>query len=35
MKINQAGGDFDFAIYTTSTTHLVMDVVGYYAKPRP
>ena len=33
MKISQSGAAFDFAVYTTTSTHLVMDVVGYYSKP--
>jgi Protein of unknown function (DUF1566) len=33
LKLNQSGAGVDFGIYTTSTTHLVADVVGYYAKP--
>ena len=35
VKLNQAGATYDFSIYSTSTTHLVVDVVGYYARPRP
>jgi hypothetical protein len=35
VKLNQATSSFDFSIYSTSTTHVVVDVVGYYAKPRP
>jgi hypothetical protein len=33
LKLNQTGSGVDFRIYTTSTTHIVADVVGYYAKP--
>jgi Protein of unknown function (DUF1566) len=33
LKLNQTGAGSDFGIYTTSTTHIVADVVGYYAKP--
>ena len=33
LKLNQTGTGADFGIYTTSTTHIVADVVGYYAKP--
>lgn len=33
LKLNQTGSGVDFGIYTTSTTHIVADVVGYYAKP--
>jgi hypothetical protein len=33
LKLNQTGIGADFGIYTTSTTHIVADVVGYYAKP--
>ena len=35
VKLNQASSSFDFSIYTSSTTHVVVDVVGYYARPRP
>lgn len=35
VKLNQATTTFDFSIYSTSTTHVVVDVVGYYARPRP
>jgi hypothetical protein len=35
VKLNQATTTYDFSIYSTSTTHVVVDVVGYYAKPRP
>ena len=33
LKLNQTTGQVDFKIYSTATTHLVADVVGYYAKP--
>jgi hypothetical protein len=33
LKINQTGVGRHFNVFTTSTTHLVADVVGYYAKP--
>jgi hypothetical protein len=33
LKLNQTSGQVDFNVYSTSTTHLVADVVGYYAKP--
>lgn len=35
VKLNQATTTFDFSVYSTSTTHVVVDVVGYYARPRP
>jgi Protein of unknown function (DUF1566) len=35
LKLNQTGTGADFGIYTTSTTHIVADVVGYYAKVKP
>jgi len=35
LKLNQSGSGFHFDVYTTSTAHLVADVVGYYAKPKP
>jgi hypothetical protein len=35
LKIEQTTGNGGFNIYTTSDTHVVADVVGYYAKPRP
>lgn len=36
LKLNQTTStDGAFNIYTTSNTHVVADVVGYYAKPRP
>jgi hypothetical protein len=35
LKLNQTGTGFHFNIYSTSTAHLVADVVGYYAKPKP
>ncbi len=33
LKLNQTTGQADFNVYSSSTTHLVADVVGYYAKP--
>lgn len=33
LKLNQTTGEVDFKVYSSSTTHLVADVVGYYAKP--
>lgn len=33
LKLNQAAGQAQFKVYTTSQTHLVADVVGYYAMP--
>ncbi|MEO6292949.1 MAG: hypothetical protein ABIO88_10070, partial [Burkholderiaceae bacterium] len=33
LKLNQTTGQVDFNIYSTASTHLVADVVGYYAKP--
>ena len=33
LKLNQTTGQADFKIYSTAATHLVADVVGYYAKP--
>ena len=35
LKLNQTGTGADFGIYTTSATHIVADVVGYYAKVKP
>jgi hypothetical protein len=35
LKLNQTGAGFHFGVYSTSTAHLVADVVGYYAKPKP
>jgi hypothetical protein len=35
LKLNQSGSGFHFGVYSTSTAHLVADVVGYYAKPKP
>ena len=35
LKLNQNGTGYHFGIYSNSTVHLVADVVGYYAKPRP
>jgi hypothetical protein len=35
LKLNQTGSGFHFGVYSTSTAHLVADVVGYYAKPKP
>ena len=33
LKLNQTAGQFHFKIFSTSQTHLVADVVGYYARP--
>lgn len=33
LKLNQTGTGSHFNVYTYSATHLVADVVGYYAKP--
>lgn len=33
LKLNQATGQPQFKVYSTSQTHLVADVVGYYAMP--
>ena len=33
LKLNQTNSSGDFKMYTTSQTHLVADIVGYYAKP--
>ena len=33
LKLNQTGTGSHFKVFTTSTAHLVADVVGYYAKP--
>jgi hypothetical protein len=33
LKLNQTSGQVDFNVYSTAATHLVADVVGYYAKP--
>lgn len=33
FNISQAGGSFDLSVFTTSATHLVGDIVGYYSKP--
>ncbi len=35
LKLSQTGSGFHFGVYSTSTAHLVADVVGYYAKPTP
>jgi hypothetical protein len=35
LKLNQTGTGFHFGVYSTSSAHLVADVVGYYAKPKP
>ena len=35
LKLNQTGSGSHFSIFSTSTAHLVGDVVGYYAKPKP
>lgn len=35
LKVDRpASSTLDFVVYTTSTLHLVADVVGYYAKPK-
>lgn len=34
LKLNQTAGQFHFKIFSSSQTHLVADVVGYYAKPK-
>ena len=34
LKLNQTAGQFQFKVFTTSQTHLVADVVGYYARPK-
>jgi hypothetical protein len=33
LKLNQTTNQVDFNVYSTASTHLVADVVGYYAKP--
>ena len=33
LKLNQTAGQFHFKIFSTSQTHVVADVVGYYAMP--
>ena len=33
LKLDQAAGGYQFKVFTTSQTHLVADVVGYYAMP--
>lgn len=33
LKLNQVVGQAQFKVYTTSQTHLVADIVGYYAMP--
>lgn len=35
LKLNQTGTGPHFKIYSTSASHLIADVVGYYAKPKP
>ena len=35
LKLSQAGTGPHFNIYSTSASHLIADVVGYYAKPKP
>lgn len=35
VKLNQTGAAYDFSIYSSSLTHVVGDIVGYYARPRP
>jgi hypothetical protein len=35
LKLNQTGTGADFGIYSTSATHIVADVVGYFAKVKP
>lgn len=34
LKLNQTSGQFHFKVLATSQTHLVADVVGYYARPK-
>ena len=34
LKLSQANTGPHFKIYSTTTTHLIADVVGYYAKPK-
>lgn len=34
LKLNQTPGQFQFKVFTSSQTHLVADVVGYYARPK-
>ena len=34
LKLNQTGMGSHFNIYTTSSAHLVADVMGYYARPK-
>jgi hypothetical protein len=33
LKLNQTTGQADFKVYSSANTHLVADVVGYYATP--
>jgi hypothetical protein len=35
LKLSQTGTATHFNIYSTSASHLIADVVGYYAKPKP
>ena len=35
LKLSQDGTGTHFKIYSTSASHLIADVVGYYAKPKP
>jgi hypothetical protein len=35
LKLNQTGTGPHFKVYSTSASHLIADVVGYYAKPKP
>lgn len=33
LKVSQAGAAYDWTLYTTTTTHFVADVVGFYSRP--
>jgi hypothetical protein len=35
LKLSQDGSQYHFKVYSTSASHLIADVVGYYAKPKP
>jgi hypothetical protein len=35
LKLDQTGTGPHFRVYSTSASHLIADVVGYYAKPKP
>ena len=35
LKLSQNGSQYHFRVYSTSASHLIADVVGYYAKPKP